>query len=138
MRPRSINLFEGLSLAAVALGALIMALTWNSVMATVSAKLRGAGIEEAVMILAALYVLLLVMLILLASRRANAVAKWLFTAIIVAELVMSLPRLPGMLRAGPVGWASTAQLVLQLVALWFLFVPASRTWFREWRATSGV
>jgi hypothetical protein len=134
MRPRSINLFEGLSLAAVALGALIMALTWNSVMATVSASLRGAGIEEAVMILAVLYVLLLVMLILLASRRANAVAKWLFTAIIVAELVMSLPRLPGMLRAGPLGWASTAQLILQLVALWFLFVPASRTWFREWRA----
>lgn len=134
MRPRSINLFEGLSLAAVALGALIMALTWNSVMATVSASVRGAGIEEAVMILAALYVLLLVMLILLASRRANAVAKWLFTAIIVAELVMSLPRLPGMLRAGPLGWASTAQLILQLVALWFLFVPASRTWFREWRA----
>jgi hypothetical protein len=134
MRPRSINLFEGLSLAAVALGALIMALTWNSVMATVSASVRGAGIEEAVMILAALYVLLLVMLILLASRRANAVAKWLFTAIIVAELVMSLPRLPGMLRAGPLGWASTAQLILQLVALWFLFVPASRAWFREWRA----
>jgi len=134
MRPRSINLFEGLSLAAVALGALIMALTWNSVMATVSASVRGAGIEEAVMILAALYVLLLVMLILLASRRANSVAKWLFTAIIVAELVMSLPRLPGMLRAGPLGWASTAQLILQLVALWFLFVPASRTWFREWRA----
>jgi hypothetical protein len=127
-------LFEGLSLLAVALGALIMALTWNSVMATVSASVRGAGIEEAVMILAALYVLLLVMLILLASRRASAVAKWLFTAIIVAELVMSLPKLPGMLRAGPVGWASTAQLILQLVALWFLFVPASRTWFREWRA----
>jgi hypothetical protein len=134
MRPRSINLFEGLSLAAVALGAVIMALTWKSVMTTVSASVRGAGIEEAVMILAVLYVLLLVMLILLASRRANAVAKWLFTAIIVAELVMSLPRLPGMLRAGPVGWASTGQLILQLVALWFLFVPASRTWFREWRA----
>ncbi|HEY0314246.1 MAG TPA: hypothetical protein VGC56_17360 [Allosphingosinicella sp.] len=134
MRPRSINLFEGLSLAAVALGAVIMALTWNSVMIAVSASVRGAGIEEAVMILAILYVLLLVMLILLASRRANAVAKWLFTAIIVAELVMSLPKLPGMLRSGPLGWASTAQLILQLVALWFLFVPASRTWFREWRA----
>lgn len=134
MRPRSIALFEGLSLAAVALGALIMVLTWNSVMRTVSASVRGAGIEEAVMILALLYVALLVMLILLAARRANAVAKWLFTAIIAAELVMSLPRLAGMLRAGPTGWASTAQLILQLVALWFLFVPASRTWFRAWRA----
>jgi hypothetical protein len=128
------SLFEGLSLAAVALGALIMALSWHSVMATVSASVRGAGIEEAVMILAVLYVGLLVLLILLAARRANAVSKWLFTAIIVAELVMSVPKLPGMVRAGPIGWGSTAQLVFQLVALWFLFVPASRAWFREWRA----
>ncbi|HMC92695.1 MAG TPA: hypothetical protein VKI45_09560 [Allosphingosinicella sp.] len=134
MRPRSISLFEGLSLAAVALGALVMILSWHSVMATVSASVRGAGIEEAVIVLAILYVGLLVLLILLASRRASAVAKWLFTAIIVAELIMSLPKLPGMLGAGPIGWASTVQLVLQLVALWFLFVPASRAWFREWRA----
>jgi uncharacterized membrane protein YeiB len=133
MRPRSIMLFETLSLAAVALGALTVALTWNALMASVYAQIRGSGIEPAVMIMTALYVGLLVLLILLTSRRASAVAKWLFTAIIVAELVFTLPGLPAMLRGGLVGWAQIVQLALQLVALWFLFVPASRAWLREFR-----
>lgn len=135
MRPRSIILFESLSLAAVALGVLILALAWNALMASVYAQVRGAGIEPAVMILAILYIALLVLLILLTSRRASAVAKWLFTAIIVAELVMTVPGLPSMGRGGLAGWAQILQLVLQLVALWFLFVPASRAWLREFRTT---
>jgi hypothetical protein len=126
-------LFEGLSLAAVALGALIVALTWNALMASVYARIRGSGIEPAVMIMTALYIGLLILLILLTSRRASAVAKWLFTAIIVAETVVTVPGLAAMLRGGVVGWAQILQLVLQLVALWFLFVPASRAWLREFR-----
>jgi hypothetical protein len=39
-----------------------------------------------------------------------------------------------MLRAGAVGWAETLQLLIQLAAVAFLFVPASRAWFRERRA----
>ena len=133
MRPRSITLFESLSLAAVALGVLILALTWNALMASVYARIRGAGIEPAVMVLSVLYIGLLVLLILLTARRASVVAKWLFTAIITAELVMTLPGLPAMARGGMVGWAQIVQLALQLVALWFLFVPASRAWLREFR-----
>src|SRR4051812_17888555 len=98
MRPRSIMLFEVLSLAAVALGALIVALTWNALMASVYARIRGSGIEPAVMIMTALYIGLLILLILLTSRRASAVAKWLFTAIIVAETVVTVPGLAAMLR----------------------------------------
>jgi uncharacterized RDD family membrane protein YckC len=131
MRPRSIVLFESLSLAAVALGALILALTWNALMASVYARIRGAGIEPAMMILSALYVAFLVMLILLTSRRGSAVAKWLFAAIIVAETIFTVPGLPSMLRGGIVGWTQIVQLVLQLAALWFLFVPESRAWIRE-------
>jgi hypothetical protein len=135
MRPRSITLFESLSLAAVALGALILALTWNALMASVYARIRGSGIEPAVMIMTILYVGLLVLLILLTSRRASVVAKWLFAAIIVAEAVFTVPGLPAMLRGGLVGWLQIVQLALQLVALWFLFVPASRLWLREFRTT---
>jgi uncharacterized membrane protein YeiB len=133
MRPRSIMLFETLSLAAVALGALIVALTWNALMASVYARIRGSGIEPAVMIMTVLYVGLLVLLILLTARRASSVAKWLFTAIILAELMFTIPGLPSMLRGGLLGWAQIVQLALQLVALWFLFVPASRLWLREFR-----
>jgi len=133
MRPRSIMLFESLSLAAVALGALILGLTWNALMASVYARIRGTGIEPAVMILAALYVGLLVLLILLTSRRASIVAQWLFTAIIVAELAMTLPGLGAMARGGLVGWAQIVQLILQLVAVGFLFMPDARAWLREFR-----
>jgi hypothetical protein len=126
-------LFESLSLAAVALGALTLALTWNALMASVYARIRGAEIEPAVMILSVLYIGLLVLLILLTSRRASVIAKWLFTAIIAAELVMTVPGLAAMARGGLVGWAQIVQLAIQLVALWFLFVPASRAWLREFR-----
>jgi hypothetical protein len=130
MRPRSIVLFESLSLAAVALGVLILAMTWNALMASVYARIRGAGIEPAMMILAALYVALLILLILLISRRGNRVAKWLFAAVIVAELVFTLPGLPSMVRGGVVGWTQLLQLLVQLGGLWFLFAPASRAWVR--------
>jgi len=135
MRPRSIMLFESLSLAAVAIGVLILALTWNALMASVYARIRGSGIEPAVIILSALYVGLLVLLILLTARRASVVAKWLFTAIIVAETVMTVPGLASMARGGLVGWAQIVQLLLQLVALWFLFAADSRAWLREYRTT---
>lgn len=137
MRPRSIQLFEGLSLAAVALGALIIALSWGESVAAVRSSVRGAGIEPALMILSVLYVGLLVLLILLTSRRANSVAKWLFVAIIVLEIVGTVPGLGGVMRGGIRGWAVIGQLLLQIVALWFLFVPASRAWFSEWRSGSA-
>jgi hypothetical protein len=134
MRPRSIMLFETLSLGAVGVGALILAMSWTSLMASVYARIRGAGIEPAMMVLAILYVGLLALLIVLTSRRGNGVAKWLFTAIIAAELVTSIPGVPAMMRGGIVGWTQILQLLLQLVALWFLFVPASRAWMRSYRA----
>ena len=131
MRPRSIMLFEGLSLAAVALGVLVLAMTWGALMASVYARIRGAGIEPAMMILAALYVGFLVLLILMTSRRGSVVAKWLFAAIIVAEAAFTVPGLPAMLRGGIVGWTQILQLLVQLAGLWFLFVPASRAWVKE-------
>lgn len=134
MRPRSIMLFETLSLAAVAVFVLALAMSWGSLMASIYARIRGAGIEPAMMVLAALYVGLLILLILLTSRRGSVVAKWLFAAIVAVTLATSVPGLPAMLRGGIVGWTQILQLLLEAAGLWFLFVPASRTWLREWRA----
>ena len=131
MRPRSIVLFETLSLAAVGLGLLVLALTWNALLANVNARIRAAGVEPAMMILAAIYVLVLVMLILLISRRGSVAAKWLFAAIILAETLFTVPGLPAMLRGGIIGWTQILQLVVQLAALWFLFAPQSRGWGRR-------
>ena len=130
MRPRSIVLFEALSLAAVGLGVLVLAMSWDALMAKVYRSIRGAGIEPAVTILCALYVGLLILLILLTSRRGNSVAKWLFTAIVVAGAVFTVPAVPAMLRGGIVGGTQLLQLAVQLAGLWFLFAPPSRAWVR--------
>lgn len=131
MRPRSIMLFETLSLAAVALGVLVLAMSWDALMARVYGTIRGAGIEPAMIVLAMLYVGLLILLILLVSRRGNAVAKWLFAAIVVAGAVTTIPGVPSMVRGGIIGWTQLLQLAVQLGGLWLLFAPASRAWVRE-------
>ncbi|MBV8686871.1 MAG: hypothetical protein JOZ90_10870 [Alphaproteobacteria bacterium] len=134
MRPTSIRVFEGLSLLAVAMGAVTTFLTWDSLVASVRSKVLGAGLEPALMVLSLIYVGLLVLLILLTARRGSMVAKWLFVAIIAAELVFTVPRLGAMAGAGAIGWLEIVQLLIQLVAVGALFTPPSRAWFAQWRA----
>jgi len=134
MRPTSIRAFEGLSLLAVAIGALTTWLGWDALVASVRSKVLGAGLEPALAVLSIIYVGLLVLLILLTARRASAVAKWLFVVIIVGEAVFTVPKLGAMAGAGLIGWAEIVQLLIQLVAVAMLFTAPSRAWFAEWRA----
>jgi hypothetical protein len=134
MRPTSIRAFEGLSLLAVAIGALTTWLGWESLVASVRSKVLGAGLEPALAVLSIIYVGLLVLLILLTARLGSAVAKWLFVAIIVGEVVFTVPKLGAMAGAGLIGWAEIVQLLIQLAAVALLFTALSRAWFAEWRA----
>jgi hypothetical protein len=133
MRPSSIRAFEGLSLLAVAIGAVITWLGWDALVASVRSKVLGAGLEPALMILSLIYVGLLVLLILLTARRGSSVAKWLFVAIIAGELIFTVPKLGAMAAAGPMGWAEILQLLIQLLAVAALFTAEARAWFAEWR-----
>jgi cell division protein FtsW (lipid II flippase) len=137
MRPSSIVNFERLALLAVALGALVIWLSWDTVVESARAQVRGTGIEPALAILSVIYVGLLVLLIFLTSRRGSAVARWLFVLITVATLLLTLPKLPGMVQAGTTGWIEILQLVFQVIAVALLFTAASRAWFREWRIPGG-
>jgi hypothetical protein len=137
MRPQAIRNFERLSLLAVAIAAIVLLLNWNLFVAAVRMRVLGTGIEAGLIVLSLLYLGLLVLLILLISRRASLVAKWILVLIIALELVYTVPAIPGMLRAGPIGWAETVQLLIQLAAIVLLFTPAARTWFREAR-TGGL
>jgi hypothetical protein len=130
LRPKSIVTFEMLSLAAVALGIVLTYLTWDALVAQARSAVLGSGIEAAVAILACVYVAILVLLILLASRRASNVARWLLALIVVVELVFTLPSLGATLAAGTIGLVSTLQLLMMTVAVVLLFLPASRPWFR--------
>ncbi len=138
MRPLSIRLFEGLSLLAVALGALTTWLGWGDLVASVRSKVLGAGLEPALAVLSLIYVGLLVLLILLTARRGSAVAKWLFVAIIVGELVFTVPKLGAMAGAGLIGWVEILQLLIQLVGVAALFTAPSRAWFAGWRTPGGA
>lgn len=137
MRPASIRLFEGLSLLAVAVGALIIWLSWDGVLDYARVKLPGAGIEPALIVLSVIYIGLLVMLILLTSRRGSFVAKWLFVAVSLVTLLVTLPELGGLVRGGAAGWLKIVQLLVQLAGVGFLFTPPSRAWFGAWRAPAG-
>jgi hypothetical protein len=137
MRPTSIRAFEALSLLAVAIGALTTWLGWDSLVASVRSKVLGAGLEPALAVLSLIYIGLLVMLILLTARRGNAVAKWLFVAIIVGELVFTVPKLGAMAGAGLIGWMEIVQLLIQLAAVAMLFTAPSRAWFAEWHVPGG-
>src|SRR4051794_38189903 len=137
MRPSSIVNFERLSLLAVAVGAVIMWLSWDALVASLRPKVPGTGLEPALAVLALIYLGLLVLLILLTSRRGSAVAKWLFVLIIAAELIFTLPGLRAMARAGVNGWVEIVQLAIQVAAVAFLFTAPSRQWFREWRRPGG-
>jgi hypothetical protein len=130
LRPKTIVSFEILSLAAVALGILLTWLSWDDIVAQARSAVLGSGIEAAVAILAFVYVAILVLLILLASRRASNVARWLLALIVVAELVFTLPHIGATLAAGTVGLIETLQLAMMTGAVVLLFLPASRPWFR--------
>jgi len=138
MRPTSIRAFEGLSLLAVAIGALTTWLGWDALVASVRSKVLGAGLEPALAVLGVIYIGLLVLLILLTARRGSAVAKWLFVAIIAGEVVFTVPKLGAMAGAGLIGWAEIVQLLIQLVAVALLFTAASRAWFAQWSAPRSV
>ncbi|HEY0414067.1 MAG TPA: hypothetical protein VGD66_13100 [Allosphingosinicella sp.] len=137
MRPSSIVNFERLSLLAVAIGAVITYLSFDALVASVRPKVPGAGLESGLAVLSLIYIALLVLLIVMTSRRASAVAKWLFVLVIAAELVVTMPKLPAMAGGGMLGWIQIVQLLVQLVALAFLFTPPSRAWFRDWRRPGG-
>ena len=134
MRPSSIVNFERLSLLAVAIGLVTLYLSWDSVLASARSAVPGTGLESAVAVLSLIYIGFLVLLILLTSRRGSAVAKWLFILVIVAEAVLTIPKLGAMMRGGAVSWLGLLQLLLQLGAIGLLFTAASRAWFLAWRS----
>ena len=137
MRPSSIVNFERLALLAVALGVLVIWLSWDTVVEAARSQVVGTGIEPALAVLSIIYVGLLVLLILLTSRRGSVAARWLFVLITAVTLVFTLPKLGGMTQAGTTGWLSILQLAAQVGAVALLFTAASRAWFREWRIPGG-
>ncbi len=118
--------FERAYLLSIALGAASVAVYWG--------ELRQVAPPLPLAIASALLLGAVATLALFVSRRRSEVCKWLLVALTVAGIALSLPSLPASLAAGPRGWLGLAQMLLQAVAIAFLFTPPARHWLRRPRS----
>ena len=137
LRPTSITNFERCYLGSIALGFIILALTWNSQLALLArnpatAQLSGGAIYGSLLTGLVIGAVVAILLWYFAARRASVVAKWIivvFFAFGVLSLLNSLSK--GMVPPGLGGVLTIANIVLQGVAVWMLFKPDAKAWFAD-------
>lgn len=127
-RPVSIEYFERLSFLAMMVGIAFTILTW----APGEGQRLNVGPMFLPLALAGCYVLLAT-LILLISRKASLVAQAIFLLLCAAGAVLAIPSVPAILNDGEIGLLQIVQIALQAVAIYFLFTPEARAWFRAKR-----
>jgi hypothetical protein len=128
MRPVSIEYFERLSFLAMMVGIVFTALSWDPGQA---ARLH-VGPMFLPLALAFCYALLAA-LILFISRKASLIAQGIFLLLFAAGLVLAIPAVPAILDDGQIGLLQLVQIALQAVAIYFLFTPEARAWFKAKR-----
>ena len=133
MRPVSIEYFERLSFLAMMVGIVFTALSWDSGLA----ERLEVGPMFLPLVLALCYALLAT-LILLISRKASLIAQIVFLLLFAAGLVLAIPALPTLLEGGEIALLQIVQIALQAVAIYFLFTPEARAWFRTKRGGEAV
>jgi hypothetical protein len=128
-RPNSIVMFERCYLAAFAISLVSTVLMWSSLNEQFGAQemLLGGWFLPTVTVIGFAIPLLLWYFIAL---RGSDVAKWIATALValgVAGTIFSLAL--GRYTPNIAGLLGLVRLVLQIVAIWFLFRPDNRVWF---------
>jgi hypothetical protein len=135
MRPTSILYFERLSILSILVGMVFTWIDWKDQIAGV----RASGLPpEVVPITLAFSLAILLLLIFLISRKGIGIAKWIFVALFAVGLVFSVPQVLGALDRGLVGLLQLTQLVVQGMAIYFLFTPESNDWFRKGDRTKAA
>jgi hypothetical protein len=127
MRPPSILYFERLSILSVLVGVALTMLTWDGDIAAARAQGMGGAILP---IVQGVSLALLLLLIFLISRKASVIAKWVLVALFAMGAALVAPQLPATLDQGLVGLLQLSQLAVFGAAIYFLFTPESRDWFR--------
>lgn len=133
MRPKSIVYYEYAYLGSVLLGVVVTAMTW-----TVINQIEGMDQVRAVFgsaFMPIFYVFIYTLSLALwyfTARVPNTAAKWA----VVVWFALSLAGSAFSIKAGnyPVdlaGWLAVVALVLNAVAVYFLFQPDARAWFGE-------
>jgi len=72
----------------------------------------------------------MLLLILLISRKRSKIAKWILVVFFGLGIVFYIPQLANLFNLGFAGVLSSLQLIAQCVGLYFLFTQESRDWLR--------
>ena len=107
----------------MALGIIVAALTYS--------KNTAAGGEVFVGFVQFFTFAIVLLLILLTSRKRSKVAKWILVIFFVIGLVFYIPQLAVFFENGFVGVLSSIQILAQCVGLYFLFTEESGNWFKQ-------
>ena len=120
--PKHIKYFEWTWLGSLSLGIIVSALSYSEIVGT------GMEIFAGVIQFVTLGVMLL--LILLTSRKRNNIAKWILVVLFGLGIVFYIPQLSSLFNIGFSGVLSSLQVLAQCVGMYFLFTQESRDWFR--------
>ncbi|MGY2736028.1 hypothetical protein [Sphingomonas sp. UYP23] len=136
-RPASITLFERCYLGAVVVGLVNSAMAWNDTMARIAEQPAAAQLGSAFgqSMLIGVTVLSIVISLLLwyfTARQASVVTKWIITGFFgIGALSFVLAAVKGTMPQGVGGILAVLAWVLNAVAVFALFKPASKVWFGE-------
>jgi len=122
MRPTTIVAFEALYLVTLAIGILQAYLGWQ--------QLQAMASPFFIVTIQLVTLGLLVVLILLVSRRRSRFAKWVLVVLFVIGLPMTVKIFASGQLAGSAA-LTVCQSLLQLIGLVMLFLPASRAWLTK-------
>ena len=120
--PNHIKYFEWTWLGSLALGIIVAGLTHSAI--------TPAGGEFFVGFVQFFVFAVVLLLVLLTSRKRSRIAKWVLVVFFALGLVFYIPQLAMFFEMGFAGVLSSIQVLAQCVGLYFLFTEESRNWYR--------
>ena len=120
--PKHIKYFEWTWLGSLSLGIIVSALSYSEIV--------GAGMEIVFGFIQFITLGVMLLLILLISRKRNNIAKWILVVLFGLGIVFYIPQLSSLFNKGFAGVLSSLQVLAQCVGIYFLFTQESRDWFR--------
>ena len=119
---KHIKYVEWTWLGSLSLGIIVAALSYSEIV--------GAGMEVFAAFIQFVTLGVMLLLILLTSRKRNNIAKWILVVLFGLGIVFYIPQLSSLFNLGFAGVLSSLQVLAQCVDIYFLFTQKSRDWFR--------
>ena len=120
--PKHIKYFEWTWLGSLSIGIVVAALSCSEIV--------GASIEIFAGFIQFFTLGLMLLLILLTSRKRNNIAKWILVGLFSLGIVFYIPQLSSLFDTGFAAAFSSLQVLTQCVGIYFLFTEEFRDWFR--------